>query len=136
MIPREPLSIMTVTAEWTFSVFRPSTGAWYLQRTTAGFQGLQFGADGDKLTPADYDGDGKTDISIYRPSTGIWYILNSATSTVTYPVFGVAEDLPAPGDYDGDGKADLTVFRPSQGTWYRQNSSNGSLLWDAVWGDG
>jgi uncharacterized delta-60 repeat protein len=111
-----------------FSVFRPSSGAWYLQRSTAGFQGLQFGADGDRLTPADYDGDGKTDISIYRPSTGIWYILNSATNTVTYPVFGVAEDLPAPGDYDGDGKADLNVFRPSQGTWYRQNSSNGTFF--------
>ncbi len=111
-----------------FSVFRPSSGAWYLQRSTAGFQGLQFGADGDKLTPADYDGDGKTDIAIYRPSTGIWYILNSSNGTVSYPVFGIAEDLPAPGDYDGDGKADLTVFRPSQGTWYRTNSSNGSTF--------
>ncbi len=111
-----------------FSVFRPADGAWYLQRSTAGFQGLQFGADGDKLTPADYDGDGKTDIAVYRPSAGQWYVLNSATGTVSYPVFGVAEDLPAPGDYDGDGKADLTVFRPSQGTWYRQNSSNGSFF--------
>ncbi|MBP9664876.1 MAG: endo-1,4-beta-xylanase [Pyrinomonadaceae bacterium] len=111
-----------------FSVFRPSSGAWYLQRSTAGFQGLQFGASGDKLTPADYDGDGKTDIAIYRPSTGIWYILNSSNGTVSYPVFGVAEDLPAPGDYDGDGKADWTVFRPSQGTWYRTNSSNGTTF--------
>ncbi len=111
-----------------FSVFRPSSGAWYLQRSTAGFQGLQFGADGDKLTPADYDGDGKTDIAIYRPSTGIWYILNSSNGTVSYPVFGIAEDVPAPGDYDGDGKADWTVFRPSQGTWYRTNSSNGTTF--------
>lgn len=111
-----------------FSVFRPSTGAWYLQRTNAGFQGLQFGASGDKLTPADYDGDGKVDIAVFRPSTGLWYILNSASGTVNFPVFGVSEDIPAPGDYDGDGKADLTVFRPSQGTWYRQNSSNGGFF--------
>ncbi|MBP9664959.1 MAG: VCBS repeat-containing protein, partial [Pyrinomonadaceae bacterium] len=111
-----------------FSVFRPSSGAWYLQRSTAGFQGLQFGADGDKLTPADYDGDGKTDIAVYRPSSGTWYILNSSNGTVSYPVFGIAEDLPAPGDYDGDGKADITVFRPSQGTWYRTNSSNGTTF--------
>lgn len=111
-----------------FSVFRPSTGAWYLQRTTAGFQGLQFGASGDKVTPADYDGDGKVDIAVFRPSTGLWYILNSGSGTVSFPVFGVSEDIPAPGDYDGDGKADLTVFRPSQGTWYRQNSSNSSFF--------
>jgi len=111
-----------------FSVFRPSSGAWYLQRSTAGFQGLQFGADGDKLTPADYDGDGKTDIAVYRPSSGQWYVLNSATGTVSYPVFGSSEDLPAPGDFDGDGKADLVVFRPSQGIWYRVNSTNGSFF--------
>ncbi len=110
------------------SVFRPSNGAWYLQRSTAGFQGIQFGASGDKLAPADYDGDGKTDIAIYRPSSGTWYILRSSTGTVMYPVFGSAEDLPAPGDYDGDGKADLNVFRPSQGTWYRQNSSTGGFF--------
>jgi hypothetical protein len=110
------------------SVFRPASGVWYLNRSTAGFEGLQFGADGDKLTPADFDGDGKTDIAVYRPSAGQWYVLNSASGTVTYPVFGVAEDIPAPGDYDGDGKADLTVFRPSQGTWYRQNSSNGTFF--------
>jgi subtilisin-like proprotein convertase family protein len=111
-----------------FSVFRPSSGAWYLQRTTAGFFGIQFGINSDKLAPADFDGDGKTDIAVYRPSAGQWYVLNSATGTVTYPVFGVAEDVPAPGDYDGDGKADLAVFRPSQGTWYRQNSSNGTFF--------
>ncbi len=110
------------------SVFRPTMGNWYLNRSTDGFQGVQFGANGDKLTPADYDGDGKTDIAVYRPSSGTWYILNSSNGTVSYPVFGVAEDLPAPGDYDGDGKADWTVFRPSQGTWYRTNSSNGTTF--------
>ena len=73
---------------------------------------MQFGADGDRLTPADYDGDGKTDIAVYRPSAGTWFILKSGTGTVDCPVFGAAEDLPAPGDYDGARKADLTVFRP------------------------
>ncbi len=110
------------------SVFRPANGVWYLQESTAGFQGVQFGIAEDKLAPADYDGDGKADIAVFRPSAGQWYVLNSATGTVSYPVFGVAEDLPAPGDYDGDGKADWTVFRPSQGTWYRTNSSNGTTF--------
>jgi uncharacterized delta-60 repeat protein len=33
------------------AVFRPSGGIWYLLRTSAGFTGIQFGADGDIPTP-------------------------------------------------------------------------------------
>lgn len=109
------------------SVFRPSAGAWYLQRSQAGPFGMGFGLSTDKITPADFDGDGKTDISVYRPESGIWYVLNSSTGTVAYFNFGVAEDLPTPADYDGDGRADLSVFRPSTATWYRQNSRDGSF---------
>lgn len=110
------------------SVFRPSTGAWYLQQSQAGFYGALFGVSTDKIAPADYDGDGRTDIAVYRPSTGVWYKLDSSTNTVSYNVFGIAEDLPTPADYDGDGNADISVFRPSTGTWYRQNSSNGAFI--------
>lgn len=110
------------------SVFRPTDGAWYLQRSQMGLTGMQFGFGSDKIAPADYDGDGKTDIAVYRPSTGIWYVLKSTTGTVEYFVFGLVEDLPTPADYDGDGKADVSVFRPSTGTWYRQNSSDNSFF--------
>jgi hypothetical protein len=110
------------------SVFRPSSGAWYLQRSQAGLFGMLFGFGDDKIAPADYDGDGKTDIAVYRPSTGVWYVVNSSNGTFSYHVFGLAEDLPTPADYDGDGKADICVFRPSTGTWYRQNSSNGEFF--------
>lgn len=109
------------------SVFRPSNGAWYLERSQAGFFGMLFGFGDDKITPADFDGDGKTDIAVYRPSTGVWYIFNSGNGTFSYYFFGLAEDLPTPADYDGDGKADVSVFRPSTGTWYRTNSSDGSF---------
>ncbi len=112
-------------ARTDFSAFRPSNGNWYLQRSTAGYQGVQFGNDSDRLAPADYDGDGKTDVAVYQPADGRWYILRSATGTIDYQSFGAAEDVPVPADYDGDGRADLTVFRPSQGAWYRKNSSNG-----------
>ena len=109
------------------SVYRPSTGSWYLQQSQDGIKAAQFGIASDKIAPADFDGDGKTDIAVYRPSTGIWYVMNSSSGTVSYSNFGVAEDVPVPADYDGDGKADIAVFRPTNGTWYRRNSDDGSF---------
>jgi hypothetical protein len=67
---------------------------------------------------ADFDGDGKTDISVFRPGTGQWFISGSLGSSFTAHEFGAALDVLTPGDYDGDGKTDLAVFRPSDSTWY------------------
>ncbi|MGI8787428.1 MAG: choice-of-anchor Q domain-containing protein [Pyrinomonadaceae bacterium] len=106
------------------SVFRPSTGIWYVQQSTAGFTGVSFGQIGDLITPADFDGDGKTDVAVFRPSNGVWYLLRSSLG-FTGVAFGQAGDIPVPADYDGDGRADIAVFRPSNGYWYLQRSSLG-----------
>ncbi|MDQ3749192.1 MAG: FG-GAP-like repeat-containing protein [Acidobacteriota bacterium] len=103
------------------SVFRPSNGAWYLQQSQVGFTGTQFGQAGDKIVPADYDGDFKTDVAVYRD--GIWYLQRSSQG-FTGIAFGAATDIPAPADFDGDGKAELAVFRPSNGVWYLYNLTN------------
>ena len=97
------------------SVFRPSNGSWYLQQSTNGFTGVQFGISTDKVVSADFDGDGKTDVAVYRGGT--WYLQRSQLG-FTGIGFGDGNDIPQPADFDGDGKAELVVFRPSNGTWY------------------
>ncbi|MCS6874730.1 MAG: FG-GAP-like repeat-containing protein [Pyrinomonadaceae bacterium] len=108
------------------AVFRPSNGTWFiLNSSNNSLSTVQFGLSSDKLAPADYDGDAKTDIAVFR--NGTWYILKSSNSSFEAVNFGISEDLPMPADYDGDRKADISVFRPSSGTWYRLNSSNGGF---------
>lgn len=101
------------------SVFRPSTGAWYVSHSSNNTLRIQsFGVDGDIPTAEDFDGDNITDIGVFRPSSGVWYYNRSSDNTVGITPFGTNGDIPAAGDYDGDAKADLVVFRPSSGTWY------------------
>jgi uncharacterized delta-60 repeat protein len=110
------------------SVFRPSNGTWYLQRSQTGFAGIAFGAAGDLIAPADFDGDGRTDIAVFRPSNGYWYILNSSNNEFRAVQSGASGDVPRAADFDGDDKADLAVFRSSNGTWFRINSANNALV--------
>lgn len=74
--------------------------------------------------PADFDGDGDTDISVYRPSLGRWYIRNGDAFN-----WGLVDDIPVPADYDGDGDAEGAVYRPSNGRWYIRGES--SFPWGA-----
>ncbi len=84
-------------------------------------------------SPADFDGDGKTDITIWRPENGYWYTIRSSDQGVNQVQWGAEGDIPVPGDYDGDGKADTAVWRPSRCYWYIINSSDGSKTY-TLWG--
>lgn len=114
------------------SVFRPSEGNWYLNRSTEGFTALNLGLGTDTLVPGDWDGDGKADTAVFRPDATPgnpdYWILQSSTSTVVNKEWGTTGDTPQIGDYDGDGKADAVIFRPSTNTWYVSNSGGGSAV--------
>jgi uncharacterized delta-60 repeat protein len=110
-----------------FAVFRPSTGDWYILRSSDGLvTSVNFGLGTDKLVQADYDGDLKTDIAVYRD--GNWYILRSSDNGFVGIGWGLATDKPVPGDYDGDGKFDVAVYRPSEGAWYVLKSADAGVI--------
>jgi hypothetical protein len=78
------------------------------------------------LTPNDFDGDGKDDISYWE--NGTFYIWQSSNNTLRTESFGIAGDNQVVDDFDGDGRADIAVFRNSgkgiQANFYYKGSSN------------
>jgi cytochrome c peroxidase len=107
-------------------------GRWYVTdagaangfSVTQAFRFTVFGAaTSTRKTHADFDGDGKTDVSVFRPANGDWYTLNSSNGSFSGLAFGLGTDLLTPADYDGDGRTDVAVFR--EGVWYLQQSTVG-----------
>ncbi len=112
------------------SVFRPTEGNWYLNRSTSGFAAINWGLAADILVPGDYDGDNITDTAIKR--AGDWYILRSGDNTTVVVNWGFSSDIAVAGDYSGDSKTDYAVFRPSEGNWYILRSDGGTAVFN--WG--
>ena len=95
----------------------------YIQSTNGERVDIAFGATGalDRPAPADFDGDGITDLATFRansdltPGAAEWFVRPSSNPAAGFRVvFGApgGTDLPAVADYDADGKADIATFRP------------------------
>lgn len=86
----------------------------YRNRSTAGFEAIQFGLSTDRFLTGDVDADGRADIVAVRTNLpGLdWYTLRSSRNVLTFQRYGnAATDVPLVGDYDGDGKTDVAIWR-------------------------
>jgi len=122
------------------AVYRPSTSTFWVA-TSRGPIVRQLGSVGAGVTwtpvPADYDGDGVTDLAVFtrtvtRVGSSHWKILLSSTQTVVDTTFG-GGGQPVPADYTGDGKADLALFSAGFWTW---RSLTGGPTTSVIWGQG
>jgi hypothetical protein len=104
------------------SIFRPSTGSWWVNRTTDGIGVRGWGINGDIPFAADFSGDKEADLGIFRPEANaalmdFWLMYTPAFNYEPIS-WGNPGDIPFGGDYDGDGDADLAVYRPSTNTFF------------------
>ena len=112
--------------------FGPGRSLYYTTYAGGGeVRKISFGA-GPPAPPADFDGDGLSDIGVFRPSNGVWYVSHSSAGTTAVTWGSPPGDVPASADFDGDDKTDRAVFRPSTGLWYLQRSTAGPVA--VPWG--
>ena len=119
------------------ATWRPENGVWYIHQSGGGVLLVRWGKTtmhptgglADVPVPADYDGDGQTDLGVFRPDPGEWWILMSSNgydlNRATVYRWGKLGDVPVQADYDGDRRADFAVFRSTENRWYIRESSAG-----------
>lgn len=91
-----------------------------------------YGGENATSLPADYDGDGKTDLSIWT-TEGYWFIDYAYNGFGKWDWigsgYGGPASTPVPADYDGDGKIDLSLKNTGE-NWYVDYAANGFNGWD------
>ena len=117
----------TSPSSWTIFIIKSADSSFY---------STGFGLASDVPAPADFDGDGKADITVWRPSDGNWYITRSTDNSLLTLQYGASGDKPVPADFDGDGIADAAVWRNTAAAFYGLKSSDGQLIGYAIGASG
>jgi hypothetical protein len=134
------------------NIYRTTQATYFLRPSTATaantFQSIPFGAFNDVAgLEANYDGDGRDDLTIVRDGAVniTWFFLRSSNNTVGVVNFGTrgfttgAGDTPIAGaDYNGDGRAEVTVIRnnPTGADIYLAgDTTTGALVTAQPWGE-
>lgn len=123
------------------TVFRPSTGTWYVLKSTGGspnYIQTNWGNLGDQPVTADYDGDGKSDMAIYRPTTGWWWVLKSSGGSPNYTTFslGTSSDTAVPSAFLKQSGAELLADQLSPTRLAPINQTGGTNLYSRNFGWG
>lgn len=136
-------------------VWRGQTGTWYWLTSSSGYDyatgGMrQWGsrAWSDVPLAADFDADGKADLTVWRAQVQAslfnvnWFALTSSKQySYSFPFcYGLgnasAGDTPIIADFDGDHKTDVVVWHASTGRWeWSKSSSNWNwVTYTVQWG--
>ncbi len=85
-------------AKADIAVWRSSNGSWYvLMSANNSLYSTAFGLSGDIPAPADFTGDGRTDICVFR--NGTWHVLDITNNAYSAFQFGSSGDRPAQSFY-------------------------------------
>ncbi len=134
------------------NVYRTTQATYFLRPSTSTatntFQSIPFGAFNDVAgLEADYDGDGRDDLTVVRDgATNLtWFFLRSSNNTVGVVNFGTrgfttgTGDTPIAGaDYNGDGRAEITVIRSNPAgadIYLAGDTTTGALVTAQPWGE-